>query len=41
MKNTYAVFNLFESEEQMKNANWDQKAFMSIVKRRLKGKMSS
>ena len=41
MKNTYAVFNLFASEDQMKNFSWDEKAFMSIVKRRLKGKMSS
>ena len=38
---TYLVINVFESEQQMKNFNWDQTRFNSIIKSRLKGKMSS
>jgi len=38
---TYLVINVFESEQQMKNFNWNQSRFNSIIKSRLKGKMSS
>ena len=38
---TYIVINVFESEQQMKNFNWDPARFNSIIKSRLKGKMSS
>ena len=42
MENTaYIVFNVFESQEQAEAVKWNQKKFLSVVKKRLKGKMSS
>ena len=37
----YIVFNVFESQEQAEVVKWNQKKFLSVVKKRLKGKMSS